>query len=121
MYLLILGVWYMSFLYCSQAIFNAAIQVINLTDLLNSSHHFLSVYDGNQLQTYPKHEIHDIIPESKSEIAEKSVIRRQTGKYQKKTFINDARDIIQIIQLYYPYSLAYMEQYRYPRQHFASF
>jgi hypothetical protein len=68
-------------LFILQAIFNTALQATNETDLLNSSHPVISVYDGNPVQIYPKHEIHDIIPEGKKvETAEKSVIRQANSK-----------------------------------------
>ena len=81
-------------LFILQAIFNTALQVTDETDLLNSSQTVLSVYDGNPVQIYPKHEIHDIIPEGKKSRNSREV-SNITGKHQKENthnFINDARD-----------------------------
>jgi hypothetical protein len=46
-------------------ILNVVLQVTNKTDLLKSSHPVLSVYYDNHSEIYPKHVIHDIIPEGK--------------------------------------------------------
>jgi hypothetical protein len=46
-------------------ILNVVLQVTNKTDLSKSSHPVLSVYYDNHSEIYPKHVIHDIIPEGK--------------------------------------------------------